>query len=153
MKWKILSVSALMGLALAGAAQARMMSVQVQTSQVRATPSYLGQVLATVRYADQVEVVKEQGPWVQVRAGTTSGWLNASALSRDKIILKAGAEDVRRTATGEEIALAGKGFNSQVEADFKAKNRNVDFTWIDKMETYKVEETDLLKFLKEGDLR
>ncbi len=136
--------------ALAGAAT---MSVQVQTTQVRETPSYLGRVLAHLQYADQVEVVRQQGAWTQVQASGQTGWVNASALTGKKIELKAGADDVRRTASGEEIALAGKGFNSQVEADFKQKNQDIDFTWIDRMETYLVDDAEIATFLHEGGLK
>jgi len=138
---------------MAGLTQAAEMSVQIQTGQLRETPSFLGKVVSTVSYADRVTIVTKQSPWMQVRspAGKT-GWIHESALTRDKIVLKAGAEDVERTASGEEIALAGKGFNSQVEADFKEKNKEIDFTWIDRMETYKVDQAEMNKFLKEGGL-
>lgn len=130
------------------------MSVQVQTGQLRETPSFLGKVVTTVNYADRVIVVTKQSPWLQVSspAGKT-GWIHESALTRDRIVLKAGADDVERTASGEEIALAGKGFNSQVEADFKEKNKDIDFTWIDRMETFKVEQAEMNAFLKEGGLQ
>lgn len=142
-------------LGLAGLAQAAptMMSLQVQSSPLRATPSPLGRVVATIQYGDRVEVVAKQTGWLQVKSPAGQvGWVNESALTRTKIVLKAGAEDVSRTASGEELALAGKGFNSQVEADFKAKNQNIDFTWIDRMETYVVNDQEVVGFLKEGGL-
>lgn len=130
-----------------------LMSVQVQTSPLRATPTPLGRVVATLKHADRVEVVGKQPGWLQVRtAAGQAGWVNESALTRSKIVLKAGAEDVSRAASGEELALAGKGFNSQVEADFKAKNQNIDFSWIDRMETYTVTDQQAAGFLKEGGL-
>jgi uncharacterized protein YgiM (DUF1202 family) len=140
-------------LAAATATFAASMSVQVQSTQVRGTPSFLGPVVTTIQYADRVEVVAKQGAWVQVRANGQTGWVSESALTPKKIVLKADAEDVRRTASGEEMALAGKGFNSQVEADFKSKNRDVDFTWIDRMETYKVSDNEIVQFLREGGLK
>ncbi|MFH0880636.1 MAG: hypothetical protein V2A34_13050, partial [Lentisphaerota bacterium] len=60
------------------------------------------------------------------------------------------SEDVRTGASGEELALAGKGFNSDVEAEFKSQNKNVDFTWVDKMEKMKETPDELISFLKEG---
>lgn len=143
----------LVSVAVIGTAHAASMSVQVQTTQVRATPSYLGAVVATVKYADRVDVTAKQGGWSQVQIQGKTGWVNDSALTPKKIELKADAGDVRRTASGEEMALAGKGFNSQVEADFKSKNQEIDFTWIDRMETYAVSENDIQQFLKEGGLQ
>ncbi len=129
------------------------MSVQIQTSPLRATPSPLGKVVTTLKYADQVEIIGKQTGWLQVKAsGGQTGWVNESALTKKKIVLSSGAQDVSRTASGEELALAGKGFNSQVEADFKAKNQNIDFTWIDRMEKIVVTDQEVAGFLKEGGL-
>ena len=149
-------VGGLVGLCLAvatvAAAGAQLMSLQVKKGVLRATPSFLGQVVATLSYGDQVQVLAAQGDWRKVGAagGKTTGWIHASALSSKKIVLKAGAADVRQTASSEEIALAGKGFNQQGEDAFKAKNPNVDFTWIDRMEAYDVSQAELEAFLKQG---
>jgi SH3-like domain-containing protein len=130
-----------------------MMSVQVQTSPMRATPSPLGRVVVTLQHADRVEIIGKQTGWLNVRGpGGQTGWVNESALTRSKVVLKAGAADVSRTASGEELALAGKGFNSDVEADFKSKNSNIDFTWIDRMQNIVVSDQEVAGFLKEGGL-
>jgi len=155
MKTKILlTVAMLLLMGQAGLLASTIMSVQVQTSPIRATPSPLGRVVATLQHTDQVEVIGKQPGWLNVRgpAGQT-GWMNESALVRGRIALKAGASDVNRAASGEELALAGKGFNSQVEADFKAKNSNIDFTWIDRMEKIIVNDQEVAGFLQEGGLK
>ena len=136
----------------AAAAQAEMMSVQVKNGQLRDKPSYLGKVLAPVAYGDRLTVSGRQGDWVNVTTGAGAGWIHQSALTAKKVVLKAGAENVGTAASGEEMALAGKGFNSDVEADFKAKNKNIDFTWIDKMEKIRVTTAESQAFLKEGGL-
>ncbi|HMO49717.1 MAG TPA: SH3 domain-containing protein [Kiritimatiellia bacterium] len=134
-------------------ALANQMSIQVQTGQLRETPSFLGRVVATANYADRVTVIAKQGVWSQVRhPNGQTGWIHESALTRERIVLRAGAQDVHRTASGEELAMAGKGFNSQVEAEFRDKNREVDFTWIDRMEAISVAESEIMKFLREGGL-
>ncbi len=140
-------------LLIATAASAEWMSVQVQSTQVRETPSYLGRMLAMANYTERVEVLQRQRGWAQVRVSGRVGWVNESALTKKQLRLVSGAADVERTASGEEIALAGKGFNSQVEADFKAKNSQVDFTWIDRMEQFKVSEQEIGDFLSEGGLK
>ncbi len=135
---------------LSGAAET-VLNVQVQEAQLRGTPSFLGKPVATVAYGDRVSVLASQGDWRQVRSAKgSSGWLHQSALTAKTIKLKAGAQDVARTASGEELALAGKGFNSDVEADFKGKNPKIDFAWIDRMEQIKVSATEAGAFLKEG---
>ena len=87
-----------------------------------------------------------------VPSGQT-GWVHTSALTKKKIALKAGDQNVQTAASGEELALAGKGFNSDVEADFKAKNRNIDFTWVDKMEKIKIAADAMQQFLQAGGIQ
>ena len=132
----------------------KMMSVQVKTGHLRAAPSFLGKIVMTVSYGERVEVREEKGAWSRVvlPGGKGEGWVHASALTPKKIVLKAGASDVSQLATSDEIALAGKGFNKQVEGEFKAKNPDLDFTWVDRMEKIVVTQEQMRRFLKEGAL-
>jgi SH3-like domain-containing protein len=130
------------------------MSVQVKNGQVLASPSFLGKVVTRVNYGDRMEVLETQGDWSKVNAPDgQSGWIHSSALTKKKIAMSAGGQNAQTGASGDELALAGKGFNSDVEADFKAKNRNVDFTWVDKMEKIKVKPESSQQFLKDGGIR
>jgi len=133
------------------AARAREMSVQVRSGQIRSTPSFLGQIVAPVEYGDRVTVLSEQGAWSKVASPEgAEGWIHTSALTKKKIVLRAGDEDVSTGASSDELALAGKGFNSDVEAQFKAENKDIDFTWVDTMETWVVDPQEMQRFLKEG---
>lgn len=149
---KILFSLLLVG-ALAAPALARetAMSVQIRSAQLRATPSFLGAVVGTADYGVRVTVLEEKAGWSKVAApGGVTGWLNNSALTTKKITMQAGASDVSTAASGQELAMAGKGFNSSVEADFKKQNKDVDFTWIDRMEKIKVSAAQMSEFLRSG---
>ena len=128
------------------------MSVQVRTGQLREKPSFLGKVTASVSYGDRVQVMEEGGAWLRVDTGEDQGWIHESALTKKRIALRSGEREAQVAATSDEIALAGKGFNAQVEAEYKAKNRNVDFSAIDRMERIKVTEQASLEFLRVGEL-
>lgn len=146
-------LAAVLVLAAAGApaAMPSEMSVQVRNGQLRATPSFLGKIVGPVGYGDRVSVVMQQGDWVKVTSPRgTSGWIHESALTRKRIVMKAGAEDVNAAASGDELALAGKGFNQQVENEFKAGHKDIDFTWVDRMGKITVSSADMQAFLKEG---
>lgn len=137
----------------AGAARAAgdAMSVQVQNGQIRATPTFLGAVVATLSYGARVEQTARQGDWIQVRdARNRTGWMHESALTRKKLAATAGEGGARMGATSDELSLAGKGFNSDVESQFKSRNQNVDFTWVDRMEAMKVAPRDSAAFLSDG---
>jgi len=130
------------------------MSVQVKQGQVRATPSFLGKVLATLAYGDRVETLEEKDGWIRIvpPGGKAPGWMHTSALSEKRIVLKAGAKEADVAASTGELALAGKGFNADVEAAFKSRNRDIDFTWIDRMQNMSVPPDKILSFVQEGKL-
>jgi uncharacterized protein YgiM (DUF1202 family) len=132
-------------------ASSQKLSVQVKTGQLRSTPSFLGTLVANLAYGDRVTLIKQQDPWYQVRddKGHT-GWIHRSAVTQKHIIMTAGQQDAQTSASGEELALAGKGFNSDVEAKFKQDNKDIDFTWVDKMEQITVTPQESASFLAEG---
>jgi len=129
------------------------MSVQVKKGEVRSTPSFLGKIVARLSYGDQVQVQGKKGAWMLVDlVDSGNGWIHASALTRKNIVLRAGQTDAQQAADSDEIALAGKGFNEQVENEFKAQNPTIDYTWIDKMENIVISRKQMLYFLQKGGL-
>lgn len=148
--WTLLLLAALCAPAAGGNA----MSVQVKQGQVRQTPSFLGKIVATLSYGDRVETLGESKGWVKVAVpgkGAT-GWIHRSALSEKRIALKGGSRSEQAAASRGELALAGKGFNSDIEAEFKKKNRNLDFASIDRMQAIKVPPEKIAAFVREGGL-
>lgn len=135
-----------------GVALAASMSVQVQKTKVRATPSQLGRAVVTVEYGDMVQAGAEQKGWYPVTtAGGIKGWLHGSVLSEKQISMQAGATDAAVGVSKDEVALAGKGFNEQVEAKLKADG-TLDYTWVDRMTTFNVEQEEILAFRSKGHL-
>ena len=133
------------------AATATVMSVQVRKADVRDTPSFLGNTVLSLAYGDKVTVDQQNGPWMHVTVSGQSGWLHTSALTSKTIVMKAG-DAAQTSASSGEMALAGKGFNSDVEAQFKADHRTIDFGPVDRMEKINIPAATLLHFAKEGDL-
>ena len=130
------------------------MSVQVKRGEVRATPYFLGKIVATLSYGDRVDVLESREGWFRVspQGKGITGWMHSSALSEKRIVLKAGGRDAQVAASSGELALAGKGFNADVESEFKARNRNIDFSWIDRMQAMTVPPERIAAFLQEGGL-
>ncbi len=127
------------------------MTVQIKEGQMRSTPSFLGTIVAKLPYGERVEVIQDQASWKKVAArGGVQGWMHSSALTTKRIVLKAGAGDVKTSATSGEIALAGKGFSEEVEKQYKKLNRNLDYAWVDRMERFQVTPEQMQAFLKQG---
>ena len=137
----------------AGAQAQSAMSVQVKQGAVRSTPSFTGRVLGTLTYGQQVQVSEKKSPWMMVSGGGVSGWMHESSLSKKQIVLSGGTATAQTGASSEELALAGKGFNSDVEGQFKAQNREINFAAVDRMERRKTTPEEKAQFLKDGGIR
>lgn len=150
-RWLLMLTGLGLSAAVALAATATVMSVQVRKADIRETPSYLGKVVTSLAYGDKVTIQTANGAWYQVTAAGQAGWIHNSALTKKNIVMKSG-EGAQTTASSGEMALAGKGFNSDVEAQFKANHKDIDFTWVDKMERIKIPPAEIKAFAKEGHL-
>ncbi len=130
------------------------LSVQVRKGELRTTPSFLGKIVARVAYGDRVDVAEKRGAWRKVspHGGKLQGWIHASALTSKRVALRAGQSSVRTGATRDELALAGKGFSEEVEASYRKENRKLDYTWINRMETFEVTPDQMRNFLVQGNI-
>ena len=115
-------------------------------------PLFLAEIVAKPAYGDRVEIVQDKGPWKKVAVRGVQGWMHTSALTTKSIVLKAGTAAVPISATGSEIALAGKGFSEEIEKQYKSANRNVDYAWVDRMEKFRVTPEQMQAFLKQGNV-
>jgi hypothetical protein len=138
----------------ASAAEPKLMSVQYKTADLREKPSPFGALSGALAYGDRVLVLEQNGPWCHVKKATNgeaTGWLHISALTEKHIMLKAG-DDTTTRASSDEVAIAGKGFNKQVESEYKSGNKKLDFATIDKMEKIKIPLKDINTFVEEAGL-
>ncbi len=127
------------------------MSVQVRRAAVKASPSYTSRNVTTLNYGTRVDVIAEQDNWAHL--SSPSGWLHTSALTTSDL------GKVNKNYTGsnlayDEVALAGKGFNPQVEDAFKASNRSMASAYndVDRVERFTVSDAELRQFVKIGQL-
>jgi hypothetical protein len=132
----------------------KIMSVQIKEAHVREAPSFLSKVVGKFVYGDRVRIAGESGDWRRVgpEEGAPKGWMHSSALTKKKVVLQPGEADVEEAATTDELALAGKGFNKQVEEQFMNENPDADYTWIDWMEQIVVTHEEMKRFQEEGGL-
>lgn len=132
-------------------AAAKTMNVQVRKAEIRDTPNFLGRVVASLAYGDKVNVAEQNGPWIKITTGDTTGWVHNSALTTKTITMQAGASADTAASSGE-MALAGKGFNADVEKQFKENHKDIDFKWVDRMEKIVVSPTRIKAFADEAGL-
>ncbi len=138
----------------AGHTDLGLMSVQVKEGQLRATPSFLGAITGQVAYGERVEALQQQGDWINVKnRSSQSGWIHQSALTKKQVTLGVGAQGGPSGTTSQEIALAGKGFNADVESQYRRAHAGADYASVDRMETIRVSQTEIAQFIKDGALK
>ncbi len=132
----------------------RSMSIQIRQAHPRKSPSFLAPVAGILPYGRQVDVLGRQEDWTWVSCPQTgvTGWLHTSALSPKKIVMTDGKKEATLSTSSDEYALAGKGFNKDVEKQFRSQNPDLDFTWIDRMETFVVSASHKQTFLATGNV-
>ena len=133
--------------------QAKQMSVNVKETQVREAAGYLGKVLGTLAYGDQVQVLESKKDWARIKAPAKKleGWINMSALTAKKVVLSSGSAAADQNASSGEVALAGKGFNSQIEAENR-QDAKFDYATVDRMSLFVVQPEQVSAFLEQGKL-
>lgn len=138
-----------------GLLSAEVLSVQVKQTYLRSKPSFLGNSITKLVYAQQVEDKKVQNGWhfvTSLKSGV-SGWVHQSALSEKTIVLNSSQKLSNSSVSQSEILMAGKGFNKQVEAEYKKQNSKLNFTLVDKVEkSNNISTAKLIRFAKNGKL-
>ena len=125
------------------------MYVAIRSVALKSGTGLFASTRGTLNYGDRVTVISVSGRFVQVRSATNSsltGWTATANLSARQVV--AGTTS---TATASEVALAGKGFNQEVEDSYRSQ-QNLNYADVDRMETINVDESALIRFLEEGRL-
>jgi hypothetical protein len=128
--------------------------VKVQTTNLRKSPKFYGAVIQALQAGDKVEKITGQPDgWIQVKtSGGAVGWVHSSAVAVQKFDLLAMDKGLKTQASASEVALAGKGFNKQVEQNYRAQHRDISFAEVDRMLLIKIAAAQLEEFMKQGRL-
>jgi hypothetical protein len=130
--------------------------VGVRETAFRSSPSALGRVIAQLIYEEPLEVLEVRGDWLYCfrSEDEQEGWVHASAVVRPARggLFSSSGRSVGSEATTEEVSLAGKGFNSEVEARY-ASEQNLSYDGVNQIENeYVFELESLIDFLQAGGL-
>ena len=146
----ILLIVAGLTLPVFAASKSKAKYVTLDPAPLKAKPASAAKKVGTVEYASSVIILKEEKGWYYVQLSNDSsveGWIPASALTDKKIKDKKSAT----SASADEIALAGKGFNSTIEAVY-ADQFEVSFEIVDYIETLGVDTEEAVEFARQGQL-
>nr|AGS52634.1 protein of unknown function DUF1058 [uncultured bacterium contig00043] len=141
---------AVIGFVSAQASKGGTMYVATKTLALKSSTGFFASTKGTLNYGDRVTVLQINGKYVEVRSASNSsltGWVQTSNLSARQI-----ASGNSSTASAREVALAGKGFNQEVENSYKSKG-SLNYADVDFIEALSLNEADLKRFLEEGRLK
>jgi len=134
---------------LAQASRGGTMFVAAKTVDLKSSTGFFAAVTDSLEYGDQVSVLQVKGSWAEVSPASdssVSGWTSTAGLSAKRIV----ASGATGTAISE-VALAGKGFNEEVENGYRSEASMI-YAEVDKMESLEINNRELYDFLVEGHL-
>ena len=139
----------LIGLVAAQVSRGGTLYAATRTVSLKSSTGIFARTVGTLNYGDRVTVLQVSGKWVEVQSTANSalrGWTQSANMSARQIV-----SGNTTSASASEIALAGKGFNQEVEDSYRADG-NLNYAEVDRIERITINEADLLRFLEEGRL-
>ena len=128
-----------------------LLSVRALRAPLMARPRFFGASIQVLKRGAKVTFVSRKGSWYQVAYRGRRGWIHKNRLAKKVLMLRAGA--TRGGGSGSDAALAGRGFNPQVETEYRRRNVNLDFGLVDSMQAMTVSSVDVAGFFQSGGLR
>ncbi len=125
--------------------------VSVEKVFLKSGTGFFSKKVAELSYGQQVLVLQEDGSksYVSVHENDSiAGWISNSSLTTKKIVVR---DNKTVSTSADELALAGKGFNQEVE-DFYKNDKEIDFSVVDAIESISIKEEELKKFIVDGKL-
>jgi len=137
------------GLSFAQVSRGGTLYVAVRTVTLKSSTGAFASDSGTLNYGDRVTVLQVNGRFVEVRSAANSaltGWTASANLTTRQVV-----SGNTGTASAREVALAGKGFNQEVENAYMTQG-HLNYSDVDRVERTTVSLTDLRRFLEEGRL-
>ena len=136
---------------MAAMVSAETVTVITRENTVREECRFLAPAKAKVQFGDQLEVTAKEGDWFRVKFRNAKGCIHKNAV-REKTAALTDVSGKGYRATSDEVALAGKGFNPEVERAYREKHPELNYTAVESIEAYRVSDESLKAFITAGGL-
>ena len=140
-------------LMLASVALGATVKVITQEAMIRTDKRFFSPALVRAPFGAALQELGREGDWFRVNYQGKEGWIHKSAVQEQKFQLSSLAGGQAEEASRDEVALAGKGFNPEVEKAFRDKNPKMRYDLVNQVQAYRVEEQQLQAFIRTGNLR
>jgi len=132
-------------------AAAETIQVTTRENAIRSDCRFFAPVKLKVALGDPLTVKGRKGDWYLVSAKGVSGCIHKSAVE-SRSFSSAGRKASAGGASADEVSLAGKGFNPQVEAGYRTSGKSLNYAAVDEIVKYSVGEKSLETFVLQGGL-
>jgi len=125
------------------------MYVAVKTVELKSAAGFFASAKGNLAYGAAVTVLQIDDKWAEVKSVSSpsvSGWVSIANLSAKRVV-----SNTSTGATAQEVALAGKGFNQEIENAYKSGGK-LNYADVDRTEAQKVSSRELRDFISEGRL-
>lgn len=124
-----------------------------KVTKLRSAKRLFAAPIAELVEGDRLVVEAKDGAWYQAKYRELAGWLHETDVSTKKDVRLSG-EGVRENYSASETSAARKGFNPQVEREFRRGNPDLEaaFQRLDRIQGRVVAEGEVASFLGEGGL-
>jgi len=133
------------------AAPAETIRVTTRENAVRGDCRFFAPVKLKVALGDQLTVKGRKGDWFLVSARGVNGCIHKSAVEA-RSFAAAGRGARSGGTSADEVSLAGKGFNPQVEAGYRKSGKGLNYAAVDEISRIAVDEKSLESFVVQGGL-
>ncbi|WP_353683249.1 SH3 domain-containing protein [Thermodesulfovibrio sp. 3907-1M] len=130
---------------------AETITVITKENAIRESPKFFAPVKAYVRYGDILNVIGRQKDWYRVKFKNISGYIHKTAVEK-RTVTSYETYTTSTTPSEGEITLAGKGFNPQVERQYRSNHPKMPYDLVDRIEKYSIPEREIISFIKNGGL-
>jgi len=134
------------------AAATETVTVIVKKASIRRDHQFYAPTLAEGHLGDSFGVQAREQGWVKVGTATGAGWLHESSVTAKKVAASsAGAAGGR--VDDRDVANASKGFNPQVEDQYRKKNPTANYVAVDRMEKLETGDAAVESFVRDGNIQ
>ncbi len=127
-------------------------TVIVKKTSIRRDRQFYAPTLAEGVLGESFTVTSKGNGWVKVSTKAGEGWLHESAVSTRKVAASSqGASGGK--VDDRDVANASKGFNPQVESQYRKNNPSANYAAVDRMEKLEANDAAVASFVRDGNIQ
>ncbi|MFO1051793.1 MAG: hypothetical protein U1F36_06230 [Planctomycetota bacterium] len=133
--------------------QGAQLVVTRKITRLRSAKRLLAPSVADLQEGDKLVFEQKDGAWLSVHYKDLAGFVHETDVS-DKADVRLSGEGIRENYSASEASAARKGFNPQVEKEYRASKPELEaaFKLVDRIQSRKVDEDKVRAFVDAGGL-